>query len=208
MKLKLNHNILIALFFFSVTCKAQLLPEEPIRFHKDYTEKGLIFGTLTFPSVDMKFDMYFIQITYKSLDKKLFRRNSSKIKLTPTMFVSKHNGELEGGKTYLFALEKPPGDYIISWIRLSTLKLMQYNSNDTDITGFSIPFTVNKGEITYIGEININENDINGKEAITLKDEFERDKNAMKNLYKLVNWDSAVKSKLELNRNNGTEQQN
>jgi len=123
------------------------------------------------------------------------------------MFISKHFGELNGGKTYLFTMEKPTGNYVISLVKLSTLKLGQYVSNDTDITGFSIPFTVNKGEITYIGEININEYAIKGEPIITLNDKFDRDKNAMKSRFTMVNWESAVKSKLELNHPANGEQQ-
>ena len=206
MKLKHHHFLVIVFlflssFYFSESCMAQRLPEEVIRFHKDHTENGLIFGSVTFPKEKMKFDMYFLQITYMSSDKKLWRRNSSKIKINPTFLESKHIGELNGGKTYLFAFEKPPGNYSIGWVRLSTLKLGQYVSNDTDVSGFSIPFTVNKGEITYIGEINIDEYSATSPWMITVEDKFERDKNAMKNLQKMVNWDAAVKSELKIIRN-------
>lgn len=204
--MKLRNRLLTLLFcfsamlYFSATCTAQRLPEGELRFHKNYTEKGLIFGSITFPNEKMRFDSYYIRLDYNSTDKKLTRKNTTSIRIVPSFLIAKHYGELQGGKTYLFVIEKPIGNYNISWIKLSLLKYGQYVSNDTNLLGFSIPFVVNKGEITYIGKININEYDTKDLEVITLDDKFERDKNAMKNLYKMVNWDSAVKSELEIDR--------
>lgn len=186
--------LLFTFIYFSLQCNAQRLPDENYSFIKDSVQNGLIFGTITFPKEKMKFDSYFLQVAYLSSDKKMQRKNSSKILINPTMFNKKHIGELDEGRTYFFATEKPIGNYSICWLRLSTLKLMQYVSNDTDITGFSIPFTSKKGEITYIGNININEYAMEGEQIMTIKDEFERDKNAINSLPMNVNFNDAVKS--------------
>ena len=190
--------LLFTVLYFPSKCNAQRLPDENYNFIKDDAQNGLIFGTVTFPKDKMKYDMYFLEVAYVSSDKKMQRRNSSKIKINPTMFIKKHIGELDEGRTYLFAIEKPIGNYSICWLRLSTLKMMQYVSNDTDLTGFSIPFTVNKGEIKYIGNININECALEGEQVITIKDEFERDKNAINSLPMNVNFNDAVKSDIKI----------
>lgn len=192
------HKRLLFLFliilFFSANCKAQLLPDEPIRFHKDYSENGLVFGSITFPEAKMKFDGYVLWI--KRLEDGKWK-SFGKIYLEPQPFKKKHNGEIDQGRTYLFAFEKPPGQYDIPMLRLVAQKVL-YDGKDNDLTGFSIPFEVKKGEITYIGNININEYATKGEPIITLEDKFIKDKNSLKYLQKMVNWEAAVKSKLEL----------
>ena len=210
--MKLKHNLLLLFAFlsFSINCHAQLLPEKQIRFHKDYSQTGLVFGTLTFPEIKIRFDGYLLWLGCKEDGKEQWK-SCGKIYLTPQMFKKKHKGELDEGRTYLFAYEKPPGQYVISGLRLIILKVAlggTYTGPDTDITGFSIPFDVKKGQITYIGNININEYAFKGEQVVTLKDEFTKDMNAIKNIHKMVNWDIAVKSTLELNHSSGTEQQN
>ncbi|MGL2964790.1 hypothetical protein ACSVH2_13290 [Flavobacterium sp. RSB2_4_14] len=153
----------------------------------------------------MRFDNYSLLVNFITSDKKLRRKYSENIKIDPTMFVGEHYGELEGGKTYLFVMEKEPGKYDIPYLKFTIFKLFDAAPSFTSISNFSIPFQVNKGEITYIGEIKINEYAQNNERIITLEDKFERDKNAMKNRFKMVNWDLAVNSKLELVHPNGDE---
>jgi hypothetical protein len=203
MRLKNNGLLTIAFLlfiflYFSSNCNAQRLPDETYSFIKETNQNGLIFGTITFPKEKMKFDSYMLQVAFMSTDNKMQRKNSNKIIINPTMFNKKHIGELDEGRTYFFAMEKPIGDYTICWLKLSTLKLMQYAPNETSVSGFSIPFTVNKGEIKYIGNININEYAIEGEQVITLKDEFERDKSAINSLPINVNFNDAVKSEMIL----------
>ena len=210
--MRLNQNLLptivillFALFYFSYSSYAQRLPEEPLRFHKDYTENGLIFGSITFPNNQMRFDNYNLLINYVTSDKKLRRKYSNKIRIDPTMFIGKHYGELNGGKTYLFVIEQNPGQYDIPNVKFTTFKLFDYAPQYNYVTGFSIPFAVIKGEITYIGEININEYSLKGEKVISITDQFDRDKNALKEKFTMVNWNLAVKSKLELLYPNGGE---
>ena len=75
---------------------------------------------------------------------------------------------------------------------------MGYGSNQYVIGGFSIPVEVKKGEITYIGNITINEDVPPNEMRTSIADKFEKDKNALKNMYKFVNWDSATKSSIEI----------
>lgn len=193
----------VLLFLFVSKTNAQLLSEEPIRFHKSNTENGLIFGSITFPDVKTKFDGYLLWLSCKEDGKELWQA-CGKIYLKPKMFKAKHKGELDGGKTYLFAIEKPPGQYSISGIRLIILKVGlggTIEGPSTDIVGFTIPFDVKKGEITYIGNINIDEYALKTDLVMSIKDEFQKDKNALKNLQKFVNWDAATKSEIKMIRN-------
>lgn len=199
MKLKNNFFLIVSILFFlflysPFQCNAQRLPNENYSFIKEENQNGLIFGTITFPKEIMRFDSYMLEIAYLSSDRKTQRKNSSKLIINPTMFNKKHIGELDEGRTYLFAIEKPVGDYSICWLKLSTHKLMQYVPSETSVAGFSIPFTVKKGEITYIGNININEYATEGEEVVTIKDEFERDKSTINSLPINVNFNDAVKS--------------
>ncbi|WP_333877843.1 hypothetical protein, partial [Flavobacterium sp.] len=164
----------------------------------DYTENGLIFGTITFPEEKMRFDNYNFSVNFNTNDTKLRRKYSNNLRIDPTMFVGKHYGELDGGRTYLFVLEKPPGKYDIASLKFTIFKLFDASPSFTTVTGFSIPFQVNKGEITYVGNIKVNEYAINSERIIAIEDQYERDKNALKNLYKMVNWDLALKSELKL----------
>jgi hypothetical protein len=47
----------------------------------------------------------------------------------------------------------------------------------------------------------INEYANKGERVINFEDKFERDKKALKDLYKMVNWDLAKNMKIELNTN-------
>ncbi len=201
--MKLKHScfsfiaLLFTLFHFSVG-HAQRLPEEVMRFHKDHTENGLIFGSISFPREKIAYDGIKLNINYNTDDSKKRKKNSGKIKIGPTMLKARHDGELEGGKTYLFTMEKEPGQYNIPQLTLTIFKVLDHSPVEKFVTDFNIPFEVKKGEITYIGEIFIDEYLDKSAEIISVNDKFERDKNAMKNLQKMVNWESAVKSKLEI----------
>lgn len=193
--------LLFILFSLNSHCLAQRLPEEQLRFHRDYTENGLLFGTITFPDDKMRFDNYTFPIVYISPDKKLQRKYTKNLRIDPTMFVGKHYGELDGGRTYLFVLEKVPGLYNLSSAKFTIFKLFDYAPQYKNVSTVTSNFEVNKGEIIYIGNININEYANKGERVINFEDKFERDKKAMKDLYKMVNWDLAKNMKIELNTN-------
>ena len=136
-------------------------------------------------------------IQYISEDKVARRKNSQQIHISPEqIFKMKHNGKMEDGKTYLFVLEKLPGKYTISSLRLFTNGGL-YTKIDV-VDGFLIPFEVKKGEILYLGEIIINEYRQEGEPFITINDNFERDINGLKNRQKMINWDITVKSELKI----------
>ncbi len=201
MKLKHSFFLIITLLLFASNGLAQRLPEEPMRFHKDYTENGLIFGTISFTNTKARYNGYFPYISCISEDKKKSRKNSGQIIIRPEqIFKMRHDGELEDGKTYLFTMEKAPGQYTLSSIRLFTNGVLGYTRTDV-ISGFSIPFEVKKGEILYVGEITINEYAENNGPILSIDDQFDRDVQAMKNRQKMINWDAATKSELTIIRN-------
>ncbi len=153
------------------------------------SNKGLIIGSITFHDVDARFNMYFPKIVSLSDNK------SSEFTIQPNgIAVYKHWGELQEGKTYLFAITKKPGDYEINRIRCH---LGNYQHN---IGKFSIPFNVKKGEIVYIGEINLDEYAAKTDTLIRLKNEFKRDIAGFqqKSFKTKIDWDLAKQSKIKI----------
>ncbi|CAM3529950.1 hypothetical protein [Flavobacterium chungbukense] len=182
--------------FFCVATVSQLTAQQLITFNPKTTDKGLIFGSITFPKEKAHFNEYFIQISYKAADKKTARKNFKEVHISPAqIFKMKHKGELDNGLTYLFAIERPAGESEIIGIRLfsnSGFAILQKNSG---LGGFSIPFNVNKGEILYVGNILFNEYAEKGEVAVNYQNNFEKDLTGIKNVQKYVYWDAAKDDK-------------
>jgi hypothetical protein len=177
-------------------CATSGLSAEPMTFNKEYL--GMVVGSITFPEEKARYNQYFFNVEAIANSEKASKRNSKELQITPNQITRmRHAGELEGGKTYLFALEKVPGKYKFSRVRLSTVG-MGYAIPDDLIQNFTIPFDIKKGEITYVGEIKINEYARQNDTLINLKDNFERDINAIKTKQPGVNWDIAKKSNLQI----------
>lgn len=162
----------------------------PKRFHKDFTENGLIIGSITFPKEKARFNGYFIQIMYESETK---TKKIKEIHITPQqLWKMRHDGHLDNKRTYLFVVELPVGAYSISGIRLfsnSGIALLQRTYNKG---GFSIPFDINKGELTYVGNILFNEYGVENDPIIQLQNNYERDITKLKELKPLIDWSKTV----------------
>lgn len=158
------------------------------------SNKGLIVGSITFREVNARFNSYSPKIT------SLTDGKSSEFFIQPNGIMKlKHWGELQDGRTYLFAITKPPGKYEINTIRFSNVSSFKGIVIDHKSSQFSIPFEVNKGQIIYIGEIDIDEYASKKDTLIRLKDEFERDLNRMKRKdFKKINWDQTKKSDFKI----------
>lgn len=189
--------LLISLFvltsiFIVQGCAVSGMSSEKMTFMSKTTQNGLIFGSITFPKEKAKYNGYFLRLTSKSTDGKTASKNSTEIHFSPEQIIKmKHKGELDNGLTYLFAIERPEGDYEFSGIRLFTnsgIALLQRNDN---LNGFSIPFKVNKGEITYVGNINFNEYGGVNERVITYQNNFEKDLSGIKKAQPYVYWDAA-----------------
>jgi len=190
---KLKHNLILFMFIFCCSFVVSSVSAQ-ITFDPRKTENGLIFGSLTFPKEKANFNGYFLKITCKSTDPKEARKNSKEVRFSPAQILKmRHKGDLDGGLTYLFAIERPAGDYEISGIRLFTnsgFAVLQKNNN---IGGFSIPFKVNKGEILYVGNIQFNEYAVDNETVFSYQNNFEKDRVGIKKLHPFVYWDGAKK---------------
>lgn len=193
-------TVLILLFCLEgCSSAAPTMPEDPIRFRKETAKKGLIIGSITFPKLRAGHTGYFLNIVFESADEKLVKKNSVELHLEPEevgLFHMEHRGQMEGGLTYLFAVERPEGNYAISSIRLlnNVNTVVTFNQYVKD---FSIPFTVKKGEITYVGNILYNEHKEKGTEgyAVNLKSRFAIDIANLKRIQPLTDWRMAIDRK-------------
>jgi hypothetical protein len=174
---------LIITFFLS-GCATYRFSSDLVGFDKN-SNKGLIIGSITFRDENARFSSYFPNIVSLS-DKK-----SSEFTIQPNGITKyKHWGELEDGKTYLFAITKKPGNYEINQIRCHLGNFQHY------IGKISIPFNVKKGEIVYVGEINLDEYAPVSDTLIRLKNEFKRDISGFnnKNFKSKIDWSLAKES--------------
>ena len=174
------------------SCVTKALNSKPIEFNSA-SQTGLIMGSITFNEVQPRFDGYYIYT--QSLDNK---KDVSEIFIDPETEGSvKHNGELNNGKTYLFALEKNPGRYEINKIKFTSTnaEASQKNAYHKD---FSIPFEVKKGEITYIGELNIDEYGLDRASLLNIQDDFVRDMQGMRKKQPHVDWTRANKASFKM----------
>ncbi|WP_294965367.1 hypothetical protein [uncultured Flavobacterium sp.] len=197
-KIKSRSRILF-LSAFILCCTLSKVTAQKMTFNPMKTDNGLIFGSMTFPEEKARFNGYFLLISYKSTDPKISRKYSKEVRFIPAQITRmRHKGDLDNGLTYLFAVEKPEGEYEITNIRVfsnSGLAFLQRNDN---VNGFSVPFKVNKGEILYVGNLRFNENAFkqSAKEIKTMvvyNNNFEKDLNGIKKAEPFVYWDAAKK---------------
>lgn len=183
----------ISVFLIALTlsgCAAPALTDKKIFWHKDYVEDGLVFGTVTFTDERAGANGYYFRVSPVSENGEKsgefgFSANSMGFKM-------KHDGDLNAKKSYLFLLRKPPGDYVIDNLRMASVTVTGHGY-DKNAIKFTIPIEVKKGQITYVGEILIDEWTDEKKQAISVSDQFIRDMNAMKNKQPNVNWPIAVR---------------
>ncbi|MBF6608905.1 MAG: hypothetical protein ITG00_09230 [Flavobacterium sp.] len=176
------------------------MANDPISFRPGLTNSGLIFGSLSFPDEKANFNGYFLQVKLISADNKNARKNLREIKFSPKqVWKMQHRGELDNGLTYVFALDLPEGDYEISGIRLFSNSGVAALQRHDVLSGFSIPFTIIKGNIKYVGNIQFNENtSLRANIALTHKNEFEKDLEAIKSSQPYIIWDSAENADLKM----------
>jgi|GEM_PF-2385140 len=166
------------------------MSSEPLRYHS--ADNGFLIGSITFPKEKANFNGYFIRVTSLDADPKIAKANSKEIQISPEqIWKLKHKGQLDEGRTYLFALERPTGKYEISSIRLftnSALPVLQ----QTNYTGsFSIPFEVEKRKPTYVGNIVFNEYASKTDTLVAYRNHYKRDIEAIKKLQPTIDWDKA-----------------
>lgn len=200
-KSTLIRNIVLSVFTFgivaiTVQCAAPNLTTRPIEFNEN-GENGLIVGSITFPTVQPRFTSYavsFTSLTGESKPSKIFIEPEWERKIS-------HNGELNNGKSYLFALEKKPGKYAIDKIVCSATGYENAKYYDR-VENFAIPFEVKKGEIVYIGEILFDEYATAKPELVNLQSNYKRDIEGLALKQPSIDWTKARKSTFELNKTN------
>lgn len=185
MKLKVSQIIavtvvLLSSFYLLQGCAVASLPTEPMTFSKT-SEKGLLVGSVTFPTDSPNFNGYFFRLTNNTSQEFQVNRNQS--------------GQLDEGRTYLFAIERPVGVSEIPSVRLFHNSGMIAGQYDVRTGGFSIPYEIKKGEITYVGNISFNDYAKKGDTVVGLTNKFERDIEELKKLQPSIDWSSAVNDK-------------
>jgi hypothetical protein len=168
--------ILVSTIILIQSCAVASLPSEPMNFSKS-SEKGLLVGSVTFPTNKPNFNGYFFRLTNNTSQEFQVNRNQS--------------GQLDGGRTYLFAIERPVGVSEIPSVRLFHNSGMIAGQYDVRTGGFSIPYEIKKGEITYIGNITFNDYAKKGDTVVALNNNFEKDIEALKKLQPTIDWSSA-----------------
>lgn len=198
MKKSIRVGILVSLIVLIIvviqSCATSAMPSEPLRFRKETALNGLMIGSITFPKEKAKHNGYYFSVISKDADPKKAKRNFTEIAINPEQIVRmKHKGELDGGLTYLFIIEKPEGSYEISGIRLADV--MAYGSSSFSVKGFSIPFDVKKGEITYVGNLFFDEEMNNGHKIIELSNNFDKDIQGLKKVQPMTDWRMVIDKK-------------
>jgi hypothetical protein len=185
MKNKLFNFFVLSIIFISTavliqSCAVSTLPSQPLSFNKGTSEKGLLVGSVTFPKEKAKCNGYFFRLTNNS---------SAEFQIQPSQFSKmKHNGQLDNGRTYLFIIERPEGKNEIPSVRLFGNSGITALQSTNYVGGFSIPYEIKKGEITYLGNIKFNEYAEKGEKVVTLENNFENDINELKKLQPSVDW--------------------
>ncbi|MFM9988357.1 hypothetical protein [Flavobacterium sp.] len=188
--------VAIANMMQSCAVAADAMPSESLRFRKETAVNGIIIGSITFPKEKAKHNGYFIRVISKDTAKKIVKKNSIELQVSPEqIFKMKHKGQLDNGLTYLFAIERPEGNYEISSIRL--FDNYGYVSTNAVLSGFSIPIEVKKGEITYVGTILFDEHldKTSQEKRIKLTSNFEKDIKAFQKVQPMTDWRMVVDKK-------------
>lgn len=174
-KLSFITSILIVTITLFQSCAVSSLPTEPMNFSKS-SEKGLLVGSVTFPTSKPNFNGYFFRLTNNTSQEFQINRNQ--------------DGQLDEGKTYLFVIERPVGISEIPSVRLFQNSGMIAGQYDVRTGGFSIPYEIKKGEITYIGNITFNDYAKKDEIVVGLNNKFERDIENLKKLQPSIDWSS------------------
>jgi len=164
----------------------------------NFSGNGLVVGSISFPTINPTANGYNTTIKSLDLNEKIAKKNTTWISIRPAQLVrGRHKGELEGGKTYLYAIERIPGKYNLSRISFTYMGFGGYVAT-ASASGFSVPFDVKAGQITYVGDLFIDEYASKNDTMIFLKDNFDRDIEGLRKLKPAFDWGNAKKSPVEI----------
>lgn len=152
-------------------------------------EMGMAIGTITFEGDRPVNDIYRFFYEPTKGDKKFIRKNKGKIEIKARVNnESAYNGDFNNSKTYLFVIQQLPGEYAFTqynYLDRIGYTGMVYNSDE-----FSLPFTIQKNKVHYIGEFTYSENAAPGSPRLFIWDKFDRDRKEFLEKYSKYNWDN------------------
>lgn len=155
------------------------------------SEKGVAVGTLTFEADKPVNDIYRFFYYPQSGDKKFKKQNDGKIQIKARIDNDRaFNGDFNNKKTYLFIIEREPGNY--AFTQYNYLDHIGYAGMVTASREFAIPFEIKKGEIAYIGEFTYNDLAEPGSPRIVVTDNYERDMAEFRKKHPGISWDAAT----------------
>lgn len=161
---------IIAILTIFYSCKTNGLNLETTNFTKD-SRRGLLVGSITFDS-EPKYRFYYIRLTDDATSFQV-------------VIDRKNTGQLDNGKTYLFTAEMPRCKSHVTAIIVNRKEdvnfLLQAN---TIFSGFYIPYEIKRGQITYLGNIILNES----SKEVKLSNKFQQDINELKRMKPNIDW--------------------
>ncbi|MNK07689.1 hypothetical protein D3C87_256060 [compost metagenome] len=183
--------LLLPLLFIAMSCGSASSDKAPETFDAT-SEKGLAIGTITFESDMPKNDIYRFFYEASSSDKKFNKRNAGKIMLKARNENNKSgfSGDFNNKQTYLFVIEREPGNY--AFTQYNYLDHIGPNGMVNFSKPFSIPFEIKKGQITYLGELSYNDLAEIGTPRLVVYGRFDRDMAEFKKKYTNINWDTTA----------------
>ena len=177
---------LITFFSSCVPMKQSKVPTET-NFNTNSTN-GLVIGTITFvhPKKKSPFDKYRFHLTYDNENIEEVKNNSTYFTVNVNQFNGRFNGEMNENKTFPFVLEQKPGKYNFDGFWFFWNGGMVTNEFSNPIN-FSLPFTVEKSKITYIGNIIVNVK-TQSNPYIEITDQLNNNMNYFKEKYPNIDW--------------------
>jgi hypothetical protein len=181
---------IIPFFLLFAACRSVPDTVAPQNFTAQ-SSNGLAIGTITFEGDKPVNDIYRFFYEATAGDKKFMKRNAGKIMIKAREGNDRaFTGDFNNKKTYLFVIDREPGNYAFT----------QYNYLDRiGATGmvsssekFAIPFQIQAGTISYIGEFTYNDKAIPGTPRIVVSDNMSRDLDEFRKKFPNINWDGTL----------------
>lgn len=178
---------LLVISFVFANCATKSISDDFYKFEAN--GNGLIIGTVTFPKNVQWFDNYIFRLQDRE------RNKSMEFTINSYENVNDPSPNDKYTKKYVFVIERKPGKYEINNLRLFA------DNHDADgmiyhgkVTDFIIPIDVQKGQITYIGDIYCMEDLHNRSFSFNVTDTYEKDLRYFKKRSSLINWEKVTKS--------------
>lgn len=182
--------ILLTATLITNSCGTSAMQETSIDFKEHTATAGRVVGSITFVNTKPVHEGYWLTFISQDPDPKIARRNSSSVTLGADNFERKFTGEVERGQTYIFTQELEVGSYDLS--KMMFIHQQGLKQIFTTYYGFSIPFNVQKGKITYVGNVVVDESIMGQEYFISYKNSYARDINAIRRTYPEVIWTRAL----------------